>query len=94
MAKTNEIVDILTAEQKKELDNLAEVIQTEADIVKQDYEENPSNESGSIVVIHQESPLLKDTKEKLADVAYNVEPKINDFGDDDWATPQEGDENE
>jgi hypothetical protein len=84
----------LTPEQKKELDNLAEVIQTEADIVKQDYEENPSNESGSIVVIHQESPLLKDTKEKLADVAYNVEPKINDFGDDDWATPQEGDENE
>ena len=84
----------LTPEQKKELDNLAEVIQTEADIVKQDYEENPSNESGSIVVIHQESPLLKDTKEKLADIAYNIEPKINNFGDDDWATPQEGDENE
>ena len=84
----------LTPEQKKELDNLAEVIQTEADIVKQDYEENPSNESGSIVVIHQESPLLTDTKEKLADILYNIEPKINNFGDDDWATPQEGDENE
>ena len=67
----------LTPEQKKELDNLAEVIQTEADIVKQDYEENPSNESGSIVVIHQESPLLTDTKEKLADIVYNIEPKIN-----------------
>ena len=84
----------LTPEQKKELDNLAEVIQTEADIVKQDYEENPSNESGSIVVIHQESPFLTDTKEKLADIVYNIEPKINNFGDDDWATPQEGDENE
>ena len=84
----------LTPEQKKELDNLAEVIQSEADIVKQDYEENPSNESGSIVVIHQESPLLTDTKEKLADIVYNIEPKINNFGDDDWATPQEGDENE
>ena len=84
----------LTPEQKKELDNLAEVIQAEADIVKQDYEENPSNESGSIVVIHQESPLLTDTKEKLADIVYNIEPKINNFGDDDWATPQEGDENE
>ena len=84
----------LTPEQKKELDNLAEVIQTEADIVKQDYEENPSNESGSIVVIQQESPLLTDTKEKLADIVYNIEPKINNFGDDDWATPQEGDENE
>jgi len=84
----------LTPKQKKELDNLAEVIQTEADIVKQDYEDSPSNESGSIVVIHQESPLLKDTKEKLADIVYNIEPKINDFGDDDWATPQKGDENE
>ena len=84
----------LTPEQKKELDNLAEVIQTEADIVKQDYEENPSNESGSIVVIHQASPLLTDTKEKLAVNVYNIEPKINNFGDDDWATPQEGDENE
>ena len=94
MAKTNEIVDILTAEQRKKLNDLMEVIQTESDIVKQDYEENPSNESGSIVVIHQESPLLTDTKEKLADIVYNIEPKINNFGDDDWATPQEGDENE
>ena len=88
MAKTNEIVDILTAEQRKKLNDLMEVIQTESDIVKQDYEENPSNESGSIVVVHQDSPLLKDTKEKLSDVAYNIQPKTNEFGDDDWATPQ------
>ena len=57
MAKTNEIVDILTAEQRKKLNDLMEVIQTESDIVKQDYEENPSNESGSIVVVHQDSHL-------------------------------------
>ena len=45
-----EIVDIITKKQRKELNNLLEVIQTEADIVKQDYTENPSTESGSIVV--------------------------------------------
>ena len=66
----------LTVEQKRELNNLLEVIQTEADIVKLDYEQNPSNlDSGSIIVIHQDSPLLNDTKEKLSDVAYNIQRK-------------------
>ena len=66
----------LTKKQKKELDNLAEVLQTEADIVKMDYEQNPSNlDSGSVIVVHQDSPLLQSTKEKLGDVAYNVKRK-------------------
>ena len=66
----------LTSEQKRELDNILEVIQTEADIVKMDYEENPSNlDSGSVVVVHQESPLLQSTKEKLGDIAYNIKRK-------------------
>ena len=61
---------------KRELDNLVEVIQTEADIVKMDYEQNPSNlDSGSVIVVHQDSPLLQSTKEKLGDVAYNVKRK-------------------
>ena len=63
----------LNKRQKKELDNLAEVIQTEADIVKMDYEQTPSNlDSGSIIFIHQDSPLLQSTKEKLGDVAYSI----------------------
>jgi len=66
----------LTVEQKRELNNILEVIQAEADIVKLDYEQNPSNlDSGSIIVIHQDSPLLNDTKEKLSDVAYNIQRK-------------------
>ena len=66
----------LTKAQKRELDNLIEVIQTEADIVKMDYEQNPSNlDSGSVIVVHQDSPLLQSTKEKLGDVAYNVKRK-------------------
>ena len=85
----------LTKAQKIELDNLLEVIQTEADIVKMDYEQNPSNlDSGSVIVVHQDSPLLQSTKEELSDIAYNITRKsssINDWGDDEWATPSSGD---
>jgi len=90
-----EIVDIITKKQRKELNDLLEVIQTEADIVKQDYTENPSNlDSGSIVVVHQDSTLLDNKKEELSDVVYNITRKsssINDYGDDEWATPDKGD---
>ena len=83
----------MTKKQKKELDNLAKVIMTEADIVRQDYEDNPSDmDSGSIVAIHQDSPLLDDVTEELSDIAYNITRKsssINDWGDDDWAKPIE-----
>ena len=69
----------LTPEQKRELDNIIEVIQTEADIVKMDYEQNPSNlDSGSVVVVHQNSTLLDDTKEKLSDIAYNIKRRKKD----------------
>ena len=66
----------LTLEQKRELNNILEVIQAEADIVKLDYEQNPSNlDSGSVIVVHQDSSLLKDKKEKLSDIAYNIQRK-------------------
>ena len=66
----------LTKKQKKELNDLLEVIQTEADIVKMDYEQNPSNlDSGSVIVVHQDSSSLNDTKEKLSDVVYNIQRK-------------------
>ena len=66
----------LTKAQKRELDNLIEVIQTEADIVKMDYEQTPSNlDSGSVIVVHQDSQLLQSTKEELGDVAYNIKRK-------------------
>ena len=84
----------LSKEAEKVIGDILEVIQTEADIVKQDYEDNPSDmDSGSIVVVHEDSPLFKDEKEELLDIAYNIQPKINQYGDDDWATPIE-EENE
>ena len=88
----------LTKKQQKELERLLIPIVEEAISVKLDYEENPSNlDSGSIVGVHQNSSLLNNLDEELSDIAYNVQPKsssINTWGDDDWATPHEGEKNE
>ena len=48
----------LSPSQEKELEMLATEIEAEAIQMKIDYEENPSEDSGSVVVIHQESELL------------------------------------
>ena len=85
----------LTKEQQKELEQLLIPIVEESISVKLDYEENPSNlDSGSIVVMHQNSTLLDNKNEKLSDVAYNITRKsssINEYGDDNWATPDKRD---
>jgi len=83
----------LTKKQQKELEKLLIPIVEESISVKLDYEKNPSNlDSGSIVVVHQDSTLLENKEEELSDIAYNITRKsssINVWGDDDWATPQE-----
>ena len=53
----------LTKEQEKELEMMSAEIEAEAIQMVLDYEANPSEESGSIVVVHQESELLKEIKE-------------------------------
>ena len=54
----------LTKEQIKELNRLTVQIVDEASIVKMDYEDNPSNlDSGSIIVVHQNSSLLNNKQE-------------------------------
>ena len=50
----------LTTEQQKELEILAAEIEAEAIQMKLDYEDNPSEESGSVIVIHQESEFLEE----------------------------------
>ena len=45
----------LTKEQQKELEKLATEIEAEAIQMKLDYEKHPSDMSGSIVVVHEES---------------------------------------
>ena len=68
--------DELTPEQKKELTRIAAAIEAEAIQMKIDYEKNPSEESGSVVYIHQESSLLENEDEKLDDVALVSSSKL------------------
>ena len=68
--------DKLTPEQEKELALLSAEIEAEAIRMRMDYEANPSEESGSVVYIHQESSLLENEDEKLDDVALVSSSKL------------------
>ncbi len=50
----------LTKEQKKELEKLAAEMEAVAIQMKLDYETNPSEMSGSVVLFHENSELLKE----------------------------------
>ena len=68
----------LSRRQRKELNSLAAAIAEEAISVRLDYEQSGSNlDSGSVVAIHHNSPLLDDEKEPLAGVAYNIVRRKN-----------------
>jgi hypothetical protein len=51
-------MSLLTDKQKEELQKLADEVLIEAKLVKEDYENNPSDISGSMVSIHENSPFL------------------------------------
>ena len=55
--------DELTKEQKEELEKLQKEILDEAKKVVDNYVENPSEISGSVVNIHQNSPFLDEDVE-------------------------------
>ena len=55
----------LTPEQQKELELLASEIEAEAIQMKLDYEATGSEQSGSVVFINQNSPLLENEDEEL-----------------------------
>ena len=50
----------LTTEQEKELEKIALEIEAEAIQMKLDYEQHPSDMSGSVVVFHENSELLEE----------------------------------
>ena len=61
---------------KEELERLMVQMTEEAVSVRLDYQQSGSNlDSGSIVALHHNSPLLQDENEKLSDVAFNVKRK-------------------
>ena len=68
--------DKLTLEQEKELIKLSAEIEAEAIKMRMDYEEHPSEESGSVVYIHQESSLLEDENEELSTVGIASSTKL------------------
>ena len=51
-------MSLLTDKQKEELQKLADEVLKEAKLVREDYEDNPSDISGSMVSIHENSPFL------------------------------------
>ena len=61
--------DKLTPEQEKELIMLAAEIEAEAIPMKVDYDKNPSEESGSVVYVNEQSSLIEDEDERLGDKA-------------------------
>ena len=66
-------------DRKRDLEDLMVTLAEEAISVRLDYEQNGSNmDSGSIVAIHQSSPLLDNEKEPLGDIAINVKRKHNE----------------
>ena len=65
-------------ERISELEDLMAEITEEAISVKLDYETTGSNlDSGSVIEIHQDSPLLINEKEKPGDIAFNIEKKTD-----------------
>ena len=57
----------LTKEQQKELKMLAAEIEAEAIQMKLDYEDNPSEMSGSVVVVHEDAGILNEVEHSSAD---------------------------
>ena len=55
--------DDLTKEQREELEKLQKEIIDEAKKVVEDYVDNPSDTSGSVVNIHQNSPFLDEDED-------------------------------
>jgi hypothetical protein len=69
----------ISKEQRQELNQLAIQMTEEATSVRLDYEQSGSNlDSGSVLEIHQDSPLLYDEKESLGDIAYEIRRKKNE----------------
>ena len=70
----------LTKEQKMELEVLAAEMEAEAIQMKLDYENNPSEESGSVVVIHENAEFLDESKSS-SQVLAEWEPDPLDLPD-------------
>ena len=60
--------DKLTKKQQEELQKLTDELIRDAKKVRLDYKENPSEMSGSITQVHENSPFLKEKHERLVKI--------------------------
>ena len=58
---------LLTEEGKKELEKIVKEINSIAIDIVEDYANIPSEESGSVIFVHQESPLLDNESTELSE---------------------------
>ena len=66
-------------DRKQDLEQLMVEMTEEAISVRLQYQQSGSNmDSGSIVAIHHNSPLLDNEKEPLTDIAVNIKRKENE----------------
>lgn len=66
-------------DRKQDLEQLMVEMTEEAISVRLEYQQSGSNlDSGSVIHVHQNSPLLDDETEKLSDVVVNIKRKEND----------------
>ena len=73
-------MSLLTDKQKEELQKLADEITEEAKNVVKDYVKNPSQMSGSVTQVHEDSPFLKEKQERLITLdnkRIKIKPDVN-----------------
>ena len=67
ISKDDRVSELLTDEGKKELEKIVNDINNIAIDIVEDYANIPSEESGSVIFVHQESPLLNNENIELSE---------------------------
>jgi len=81
MSKKEENISGLSKEEREELEKVIREITKEAKKVVEDYTKNPSEISGSVVQVHEDSPFLKDTKSTWRKIGDVIEEVMSDLKD-------------
>ena len=71
----------LSKEEMEELERVIQEITKEAQKVVEDYTNNPSEMSGSVVQVHENSPLLDNEKSNWTKIGDVIEEVMSDLKD-------------
>ena len=67
ISKDDRVLELMTDEGKKELEKIVKDINNIAIDIVEDYANIPSEESGSVIFVHQDSPLLDNENTELTE---------------------------